>query len=219
MSDREERKENGISDKEQTMKKWEFSFKKLKKMKTETWVLLLLAGILLLVVALPTEKKGKTESGLLGKEEESEGAETIRELETSGALETYVRELEKRVEEFLSTVEGAGATTVFLTVESGGEIILQTDTSVEQRSTNETDSEGGVGISEEFTQSSQTVLFGNENTPYVTKELCPKVTGIVVVAEGGDNARVKAEISGAMEALFDVPPHKIKVLKRVKEES
>ena len=40
-----------------------------------------------------------------------------------------------------------------------------------------------------------------------------------MAAEGGDNAVVKAEISAAMEALFDVPPHKIKVLKRVKEES
>ena len=45
------------------------------------------------------------------------------------------------------------------------------------------------------------------------------MTGIVVAAEGGDNAAVKAEISEAMEALFDVPAHKIKVLKRIKEES
>ena len=76
-----------------------------------------------------------------------------------------------------------------------------------------------MGSSEELSQSRQTVLFGSEDVPYVTKELCPKVTGVVVSAEGGDNVKVKTEISEAMEALFDVPPHKIKVLKRVKEES
>jgi stage III sporulation protein AG len=53
----------------------------------------------------------------------------------------------------------------------------------------------------------------------VIKTLYPKVTGIVVVTEGGNDVLVRAEISQAMEALFDLPAHKIKVLKRVKEES
>ena len=33
--------------------------------------------------------------------------------------------------------------------------------------------------------------------------------------QGGGSPKVKAEISEAMEALFGLPPHKIKVLKRV----
>ncbi len=191
------------------MRKWGFSLKKLQKMKTETWILLLLAGILLFVIALPAEKKT---------EKNEEESVSFTEPADSGA-QTYVKDLEKRVEKLLSTIEGAGKTTVVLTVESSGETIVQTDWSQEQKSTSETDSEGGVGSSEELSQSRQTVLIGSENAPYVTKELCPKVTGVVVSAEGGDNIRVKAEISEAMEALFDVPPHKIKVLKRVKEES
>lgn len=191
------------------MNKWGISLKKLQKMKTETWILLLLAGILIFVLVLPTEKKEKMPE-----------TETVSftDMEVSG-VEAYVRDLEKRVEELISEIDGAGKTTVLLTVESAGETILQTDQSLEQRSVNETDSEGGTGNTEELIQSSQTVLFGSGDTPYITKELCPKVTGIVVAAEGGDNAKVKAEISEAMEALFDVPPHKIKVLKRVKEES
>ena len=194
---------------EQAVKKWDISLKKLQKMKTETWILLLLAGILLFVITLPTEKEEE-------KKEEGSVPFTGSEIPDS---KTYVKEMEKRVEKLLSAVEGAGKTTVLLTVESDGETVLQTDQSIEQRGTEETDSEGGVGRSEEFSQSSQTVLVGNGEAPYVTKELCPRVTGVVVAAEGGDDATVKAEISEAMEALFDVPPHKIKVLKRVKEES
>lgn len=51
----------------------------------------------------------------------------------------------------------------------------------------------------------------------VEKELTPEVAGIVISADGGGNASVRAEISEAMEALFGLPAHKIKVLKRVKE--
>lgn len=43
------------------------------------------------------------------------------------------------------------------------------------------------------------------------------MAGIVISADGGGNASVRAEISEAMEALFGLPAHKIKVLKRVKE--
>lgn len=51
------------------------------------------------------------------------------------------------------------------------------------------------------------------------KEIYPEVTGIIISADGGGNTIVKTEISEAMEALFDLPAHKIKVLKRVKKES
>ena len=44
-----------------------------------------------------------------------------------------------------------------------------------------------------------------------------EVLGIIISADGGGSSVVKAEISEAMEALFGLPSHKIKVLKRVKE--
>lgn len=52
--------------------------------------------------------------------------------------------------------------------------------------------------------------------PLLEKEIRPEVSGIVISAQGGGEAAVKAEITAAMEALFDLPAHKIKVLKRAK---
>ena len=46
------------------------------------------------------------------------------------------------------------------------------------------------------------------------KEMRPEISGVVVTADGGGSPTVQAEISAAVEALFDVPSHKIKVLKR-----
>ena len=178
---------------------------KIKGIRRETWLLILLAGVLLLVISLPAEK-----------EQEPEETKESARRESAEAAE-YADQLEKQVEELLSTIDGAGRVEVMLTVESGGETVLQTDSSGEERTVRETDSQGGQGITTEKSASTQTVLSGNGDEPYVTKELCPKVTGAAVSADGGGDGTVKAEISEALEALFDLPPHKIKVLKRVEE--
>ena len=56
---------------------------------------------------------------------------------------------------------------------------------------------------------------GSTNAPIVEKELSPEISGIIISAEGGGSPTVKAEISEAMEALFGLSAHKIKVLNRV----
>ena len=55
------------------------------------------------------------------------------------------------------------------------------------------------------------------HTGFSEKSVYPELSGIVISADGGGSALVKTEISEAMEALFGLPPHKIKVLKRVKK--
>ena len=50
--------------------------------------------------------------------------------------------------------------------------------------------------------------------PYVVSWTNPKVTGVLVIAEGGGNTKVKAEILEAVQALFGIEPHKIKIMKR-----
>ena len=49
--------------------------------------------------------------------------------------------------------------------------------------------------------------------PYVVSWTNPKVTGVLVIAEGGGNTKVKAEILEAVQALFGIEPHKIKIMK------
>ena len=58
--------------------------------------------------------------------------------------------------------------------------------------------------------SSETVSGGK---PIVVKENTPEIEGIVVVAQGGGNVLVKESISKAAQALFNVPAHKVEVLK------
>lgn len=50
--------------------------------------------------------------------------------------------------------------------------------------------------------------------PYVSKENAPEVEGILVIADGGGNAVVAKNLTEAVQALFGVEAHKIKIMKR-----
>ncbi len=41
----------------------------------------------------------------------------------------------------------------------------------------------------------------------------PKVLGVAVVCRGGDNDRVKAELTALLSALFDIPANRVAILK------
>ena len=47
----------------------------------------------------------------------------------------------------------------------------------------------------------------------ILKDNTVKVTGVLVAAEAGDNDSIKKEIIEAAEVLFELEPHKIKVMK------
>lgn len=92
---------------------------------------------------------------------------------------SYEADMELRVREILTDVEGVGEVEVMVVLKSS-----------EERSV---------------------------HTEFAEKSVYPELSGIVISADGGGSAVVKAEISEAMEALFGLPSHKIKVLKRVKK--
>lgn len=48
----------------------------------------------------------------------------------------------------------------------------------------------------------------------MSKKLSPEVEGVIVIADGGGNAVVVQNITGAIQALYGVEAHKIKVMKR-----
>lgn len=176
----------------------------LKKIGLNRLLLILLAGVALLVIAMPVENKSE-ENTDNGKEE----LVTVTE-------ETYEELLEKRLTEVLSCVEGVGKTKVMITVKATGEKIVLKETPYTRNETSENDSEGGSRDVREFSQSDTAVYIEGSDgsrTPYVVQETNPQIEGVIVIAEGGDDILTVKEIVEAVSALFDVPSHKIKVMK------
>lgn len=180
------------------------SLPSIKKPGLNQLLLLLLAGAALVVIAAPVK-------------EQSEKKEIVRQEETFTVTEeTYEELLEKRLTEVLSCVEGVGKTKVMITMRASGEKIVLKETPYTKGETSEIDSEGGSRDVRELSQSDTAVYIEGSDgskTPYVVQETKPEIEGVIVIAEGGGDIYTVKEIIEAVSALFDVPSHKIKVMK------
>ena len=168
-------------------------------------LLLFLTGLLLLVIVLPFPKKS-----------DSEDAETVTETTTENRV-SYERYLEQKTEDALQGVEGVGNVKVMITLKSSEENVVEKDQQSDGQSVEEEDSQGGKRMTKE-TSSDKTSIYEQKSdgtqVPYVSKKLSPEVEGVIVIADGGDNAVVVQNITGAIQALYGVEAHKIKVMKR-----
>lgn len=182
-----------------------------KKVGKEQWLIIVLVGILFCVISLPVEKE-KTKSGLL------DTSNTILEKEqTFDNEETdYAARWEEKLEENLRCVEGAGKVRVLINLKESEEQILARDGREESSDTVEEDAAGGSRhISESRTDKAviRTVDERGQNVPLVVKTVSPSVEGVVVIAQGADQARVRRDIIEAIQVLFDVDMNRISIIK------
>ena len=159
----------------------------------ENLVVLVLTGILLSVIALPVREKDsadiretdevvKTDEGI------AEGKVAIY---TTDPLD-YISRMERNLETLLAEIEGAGKVRVMITVQESETLVVEKDQSGESEKTIYEDNSGS-------------------SIPYVVKTIYPKIEGVVVIAEGANTGKVKQHITEAIQALFDISVHKIKV--------
>lgn len=176
-----------------------FQWFKERKGGKEQWFILILVGILLLVIAMPSDNHTT-------KKEENVETETISVTE-----DDYVENMERRLEHALEQVEGVGRTSVMITLASSSEKIIEKDT--ESRSSSSTSADQESSNTSDVSQQSVYSSLSDGEIPYVKQELSPVIEGVLVVAEGGDNAVVKQNITEVVQALFGVNTHKIRVMK------
>lgn len=133
---------------------------------------------------------------------------------------TYEDVIEERLKEIFSKMEGVGKVEVMVTISYGKEIFLAEDVNSNYSRTIEEDSQGGKReITSEDIQS-KTVMqnTGSGSTqPVILKEKYPEIKGVLILAEGGEDPRVKQQLTAASETLLGVPAHKVQVFKMNKE--
>ena len=179
-------------------------------------IMLALCGIFLIVLSVPSlfSKKTSTKDDKLPSTLLHEQSMDSSELVDS---DVYTKQLEERLIKVLSQVEGIGEVDVMITLKSSKEQIALKDNPYTQESLNETDGEGGSRINSSSSREDSTVLVttgDGDNIPYIVKEIEPSVEGVLVIAEGGSNAKIATDIIEAVGVLFDVPAHKVKVMKK-----
>ena len=175
----------------------------LKNLSRDKILLARVVGILLVLLSFPLEKLGS--SGSDG--DHGEDFPTV----SGDTRSQYQAELERELKAILETVQGAGQVKVMVVLEDTGEKVVEKDVQSESSSVRDAGESEGNTSEDSFSSQENTVMESGQ-TPWVAREILPRVTGIAVVAQGGENATVKSEISSLLEALFGLPAHKIKVL-------
>jgi stage III sporulation protein AG len=124
---------------------------------------------------------------------------------SSLTLADYAERTEKRLKEVLSAIEGAGNVEVMITYESGPEIIPVVDSSTQKNSTEST-SQDSTSLNTSETESAKAVTVQQQSgaEPIVLMEKQPKVRGVIVIAQGANNMRVKIEVQQAVKTVLDV---------------
>ncbi|MGN1187585.1 MAG: stage III sporulation protein AG [Lachnospiraceae bacterium] len=184
------------------------SLKKLKLSKDKL-LLILLGGVLLVIISLPV-KNDKNSSGQ--SKESAVTDSTITENAVITDTQDYAGALEKKLEEVLSGAEGVGKVRVLITLENSGELILKSDVKESVKNTGS----GNGEQTEEITRE-ENVIYQKDSdgslTPYVTKTVYPTIAGVLVIAQGADDARVVSQIVEAVKAVLGIEANKIKVMK------
>jgi len=140
--------------------------------------------------------------------------ESAANLESGTNKPEYVGELENRLTSILSQIEDAGKVSVMITLKTGTEIIPAKDESITDKTTDEKDIEGGTRSINEKSTSDQVVFMNNQggaSKPLVLKEVNPEIKGVIIVAEGAKDPKVKLQLTEAVQTVLDVPAYRVSV--------
>ncbi|MDE6182095.1 MAG: hypothetical protein K2F59_02685, partial [Eubacteriales bacterium] len=164
-------------------------------------LIILFAGILILYFS-----KSFNSSNVPKKEQ----IENVNEITI--ADNSYEANLEKRLEQTLSKIYGVGQVDVLITLENGKEIVTKDEGYKENSTTTEQATNGDKREILSNKEEKTTVKISGDD-PLIIKEISPKISGVLIVAEGGGNIEVKNNLINATKALLGVEIHKIEVLK------
>ena len=129
----------------------------------------------------------------------SSGVLSFAEKSSNSSATNYESSMEKKLENLLSVIEGAGSVNVMISVDG--------TTQKEYLKNSVTKTENGVEIIEE------TTVFVN-GKPELTKENYPEILGVVIICQGGDDIKVKMAITEVITTVLPVTSENIRILKK-----
>lgn len=189
----------------------------------EKMLLLILSGILLFVICIPTKKSGNMNENRQNSLWNSGGdsTENITSHSTQDStideLEQYSSYLERKLKDQLLEMSGVGEVSVMITLNKTGRKIIAREEPIQKNSTVENDGGGGSRTIEDYKKDDTAIYIRGESgieSPFILQQEQPEIEGVLVVADGGGDGQIQFQITEAVQALFGIEPHKIKIVKR-----
>lgn len=132
-------------------------------------------------------------------QEKTANADTLSEAD-------FCTETEEKLEKTIGQMQGAGRVEVMLTLESSDEKIYAAD--------EKTDTKTAADTQQKSTDEKYVLIDnGSGDDGILLKTNAPKVKGVIVVCDGGDDASVVNQITSAVSAALGIGANRISVLK------
>ena len=132
--------------------------------------------------------------------------------EVMAGNDTYVSDMESDLKEILEKIEGAGNVSVRIYIDSTTEKILAEDSKSESEVSEKENEKTESNTNEKSTViSSSSGGIGGSGSPYVVREKLPYPIGVIVVADGAKNERIRTEMYEAVKALYGLSANRIKI--------
>jgi stage III sporulation protein AG len=133
---------------------------------------------------------------------------------SSSGIEKYEEKYERQLKEALENVMGVKDVNVIVNLESSELKVVEKDKVTRSQRTDETDREGGKRNVEDQSVDEKTVITrnGDKEAPIITKIEKPDIRGVLIVAKGADNIKVKTMIVEAVTRMLGVSSHRVAVL-------
>ena len=176
----------------------------IKKTGVKKLLIIGLCGIAIIVLSLPDMKDDTNETNQVKEEVQAQ----------STYDDSYVTNLENKLENILGKIPAAGTVDVMITLSNNGEDVILKDSASTNINTSETNENGSLDTHSENTKSDTAVIIedSDNKSPYVISENQPKVEGVLVITSKNTDAKTINDINEAIMALFDIEAHKIKVI-------
>ena len=123
----------------------------------------------------------------------------------------YCEYLEEKVQEIVESIEGAGTTKVMITLSETTEYVYATNGKNVRKSDENSD--------DSTTENDYVIIDDNNNDAgLLIKTIEPKVRGVAVVCEGGNDSSVQRQIYSAVSAVLNISTSRISISKLNKED-
>ena len=175
------------------------------------FVIILIITIVVINIIWNGDKKSSKDENL-----QNDTSKQLARQNTNATIEVgsnSTNELEIRLKDLLSKIQGVGEVEVLINYSESSEIVPMYNENTKSSNTEETDTSGGTRTIQE-TDSQKEIIYqedSGEKTPITQKVVEPKIEGAIITAKGANNAEVKAKIIQAVEAVTGLATHKIQV--------
>lgn len=185
-------------------------------MKLRYFIVLGLAGILMILISNIFTGNNDTPENIILNEMEDESA---KQLEKPGETSTneisqLASSYEQDIANMLNKIQGVSEAEVMVNLDSSDVKVYERNLISGVQTTNEEDQSGGTRRVEDRTEDTQVVLIrqGDIESPVLVQTKRPEVRGVFVVAKGAEQATVKSWIIDAISSVLEVPSHRISVM-------